>query len=76
MGKKSHLKDKFDREGYAIYESVIDKGLIDEASDHVDWLLKQNPELRPEQLGNDLMTDDPFWVRLVSIESFLDGLRG
>ncbi len=72
MGKKSHLKDKFDREGYAIYESVIDKGLIDEASDHVDWLLKQNPELRPEQLGNDLMTDDPFWVRLVSDDRLLN----
>ena len=65
MVDKSILKDQYDREGYAIYNDIIDKDLIGEASDHVNWLLERNPDLRPEQLHNNLMTDDPFWVRLI-----------
>ncbi len=68
----SSLKEQFDRDGYAIYENVIDADLVREASDHVDWLLRKNPDLRPEQLHNNLMTDDPFWVRLVGDERLLD----
>ena len=68
----SSLKEQFDRDGYAIYENVIDADLMREASDHVDWLLQKNPDLRPEQLHNNLMTDDPFWVRLVGDERLLD----
>jgi len=43
-----------------------------EAQDHIDWLLKKNPDLRPEQLGHKLMTYDAFWVRLVSDDRLLD----
>ena len=68
----SSLKEQFDRDGYAIYENVIDADLVREASDHVDWLLQKNPDLRPEQLHNNLMTDDPFWVRLVADDRLLD----
>ena len=68
----SSLREQFDRDGYAIYENVIDADLMREASDHVDWLLQKNPDLRPEQLHNNLMTDDPFWVRLVGDERLLD----
>ena len=68
----SSLKEQFDRDGYAIYEDVIDADLMREASDHVDWLLQKNPDLRPEQLHNNQMTDDPFWVRLVGDERLLD----
>jgi hypothetical protein len=59
-------------EGYAIYRNVLDANLIVEASDHVAWLLEKNPGLRPEQLHNNLMTDDPFWVRLVGDGRLLD----
>ena len=72
MSDKSFLRAQYDREGYAIYNDVIDRELIAEASDHVDWLLEQNPDLRPEQLHNNLMTDDPFWVRLISDDRLLD----
>ena len=64
--------DQFNAEGYAIFRNVLDRELIQEASDHVDWLLQQNPGLRPEQLHNNLMTDDPFWVRLVGDDRLLD----
>lgn len=68
----SALKEQYDRDGYAIYENVIDADLVQEASAHVDWLLQKNPGLRPEQLHNNLMTNDPFWVRLISDERLLD----
>lgn len=65
-------KAHFDREGYVLFQNVLDKDLIAEASAHIDWLLEKNPGLRPEQLHNNLMTDDPFWVRLVADPRLLD----
>jgi hypothetical protein len=64
--------EQYEREGYVLFPEVLDADLIQEASDHVAWLLKQNPNLRPEQLGHFLMTDDPFWVRLISDDRLLD----
>lgn len=55
-----------------LFQNVLDKDLIVEASAHIDWLLEKNPGLRPEQLHNNLMTDDPFWVRLVADPRLLD----
>lgn len=68
----SEKRAKFDRDGYAIYEDVLDAGLVAEASAHVDWLAKRNPGLRPENLGHNLVAEDPFWVRLISDERLLD----
>lgn len=64
--------DQYQSEGYAIFRNVLDHDLIGEASDHVAWLLERNPGLRPEQLHHNLMTDDPFWVRLVADDRLLD----
>lgn len=63
---------KFDRDGYAIFRNVLDPNLLQEASDHVDWLLNKHPELRGEQLDTHLVEHDPFWVRLVSDDRLLD----
>ncbi|HRK22128.1 MAG TPA: phytanoyl-CoA dioxygenase family protein [Fimbriimonadaceae bacterium] len=63
---------QFDREGYAIFRNVLDSELIAEASRHIDWLLERNPGIRPEQLHNWLMQDDPFWVRLIADDRLLD----
>lgn len=65
-------REQYDRDGYAIFRDVIDEGLLEEARRHVDWLLARNPKLRPEHLHHWLMTEDPFWVRLVSDERLLD----
>jgi len=65
-------KDQFERDGYAIFPEVLDAELIQEASDHVDWLLAKHPDLRPEQLHHNLVSDDPFWIRLVSDDRLLD----
>lgn len=71
MDKKQILND-YTTEGYGIFCNVLDADLIGEASRHVDWLVKKNPDLRPEQLHNWLMQNDPFWVRLISDARLLD----
>jgi phytanoyl-CoA hydroxylase len=64
--------EQYDRDGYVIFREVLDPALIREASDHVEWLMQRHPEHRPERLGHDLMTHDPFWVRLISDARLLD----
>lgn len=67
-----HITTRYERDGYVILRVVLDEALMAEARDHVSWLLKQHPGTRPEQLHNDLMQDDPFWLRLVSDDRLLD----
>jgi len=69
---KLSLKEQYERDGYVIMRDVLDADLVAEAQGHIDWLLKRNPDLRPEQLGHKLMTQDAFWVRLVSDDRLLD----
>ena len=66
------VPEQYEREGYVLFPQVLDADLIQEASDHVAWLQEKNPHLRPENLGHVLMTDDPFWVRLISDDRLLD----
>jgi len=68
----NHIKQQYDRDGYAIFKDVVDANLVHEASDHIDWLLARHPELRPEQLWHTLVPGDPFWVRLISDDRLLD----
>ncbi len=65
-------KAKFDQEGYATFHNVLDTGLMQEAKGHIEWLIKDNPTVRPESLGHTLVRDDPFWVRLISDPRLLD----
>jgi hypothetical protein len=51
---------------------VLDSTLIDQASEHVEWLQQRHPELRGEDLGHQLVARDPFWVRLISDDRLLD----
>ena len=68
----SAQQQRFARDGYTIHRQVLDAGLVQEARDHVVWLLERNPGVRPEQLHHHLMRNDPFWVRLVSDDRLLD----
>lgn len=69
---RSPAAEQYEREGYVLFPNVLDAELIQEASDHVAYLQRKNPQLRPEQLGHVLMTHDPFWVRLISDARLLD----
>lgn len=66
------IRDAYEGEGYVILRDVLDGDLMQEARDHVSWLMERHPDTRPEQLHNHLMQDDPFWVRLVADDRLLD----
>lgn len=66
------LQEPYERGGYVVVNDVVDPALVAEAQQHIEWLLEKHPGTRPEQLGNTLMRDDPFWVRLVSDDRLLD----
>jgi phytanoyl-CoA hydroxylase len=66
------LRQQYDAEGYCVARNVLDAGLVQEASDHIAWLMRKNPDLRPENLHNNLMSEDAFWVRLISDDRLLD----
>jgi ectoine hydroxylase-related dioxygenase (phytanoyl-CoA dioxygenase family) len=70
--KLSTIREHYDLEGHVSVHDVLDADLLQEARNHIDWLLKKNPGTRPEGLHHALMTDDPFWVRLVSDSRLLD----
>lgn len=63
---------RYNEDGYAIFKNVVDGGLVQEAAAHVDWLVKKHPNVRPESLDVQLVTHDPFWVRLISDDRLLD----
>ena len=66
------IREQYDRDGYALFPQVLDADLVRETSDHINWLQQKHPSLRPEHLGHNLMTEDAFWVRLVSDHRLLD----
>lgn len=68
----SQAYEQYTDEGYTTVERAIDDTLVDEARDHIEWLLEHNPDKRPEDLTQDLLPNDPFWVRLVSDDRLLD----
>lgn len=68
----TEARKQYETEGYVLFPDVLDADLIREVSEHVAWLQARHPDLRPEQLGHTLMTEDPFWVRLVSDDRLLD----
>ena len=56
------VRDQYEHDGYVIVRNVIDAALAAEACDHIDWLRECHPDLRPEQLHDQLMTNDALWV--------------
>jgi ectoine hydroxylase-related dioxygenase (phytanoyl-CoA dioxygenase family) len=72
VSHRAEARSDYERDGYVIYRNVLSPDLVEEASGHVDWLQEQHPDVRPEQLHHTLLTDDPFWVRLVSDPSLVD----
>lgn len=69
---ENDVRRRYETDGYAVFRRVLDEELVAAANGHVDWLLAQNPGLRPDQLGHELARADPFWYRLVSDSRLLD----
>jgi phytanoyl-CoA hydroxylase len=66
------LRRRYEEDGYLVFPQVLDADTVRQASEHVEWLQRKHPELRPEQLHHWLMWEDPFWVRLVADPRLLD----
>ena len=66
------LRQEYDQNGYTIARNAIDPNLAQETVDHVHWLVKRNPGVRPERLHHSLMAHDPFMHRLVCDDRLAD----
>ena len=71
----SDLKRHYDEKGYAIVRKVIDADLAAETAEHVHWLSRRNPGVRPEAFFHNFLMNDPFMHRLVSDERIVDVLE-
>ena len=67
---EQNITDRSDQNGYVMVGNKI-QDLTGEMRNHVDWLMEKNPGTRPEALNVELITKDPFWVRLISDERLL-----
>jgi phytanoyl-CoA hydroxylase len=68
----NEVRDQYERDGYVVVKEAISRDLARESRNHVEWLIENNPGKRPEQLDHTLITDDPFWLRLVGDDGLLD----
>lgn len=66
---------QYDEQGYAIVRGAIDAGLAAETAEHVAWLMRKNPGVRPEAFFHNFLVDDPFMHRLVGDERIVDILE-
>ncbi|MCB9717498.1 MAG: phytanoyl-CoA dioxygenase family protein [Myxococcales bacterium] len=64
--------EEYRRDGFMIFRGLIDPELIAEAREHVEWIQRRHPHLRPEHFHHPLMRDDAFWVRMVTDERLVD----
>lgn len=66
------LKEQYERDGYAVFPDVLDQDLMQEAKQHIEWLIKKYPDVRPENMGHMYVKDDPFWLHFMSDDRLLD----
>ena len=64
--KQNEHQKEYEQNGYTIFRNVIDSDLIQEVNNHLEFLAKKFPDLRPEHYHHPLIRDDAFWVRLVT----------
>ena len=72
VATRSHLRTEYDENGYVIVRNAIDAGLAAEMVDHIHWLSRKHPDVRPEQYHHNMLVDDPFMHRLVGDDRLLD----
>src|SRR5262245_4022324 len=68
----TQLVDDYDREGYAIARNVLDEQLVGELRDHRFWMHRNDPDVRPEELGHRCVKDEPLFLRVVGDDRLLD----
>lgn len=63
---------QYREDGYSTISNAVDDTLVERGRNHIDWLLETNPDKEPEELTQELIKSDPFWLRLVSDDRLLD----
>lgn len=66
------IRQEYDEKGYVIVRNAIDADLAQEMAEHIHWLGKKHPDVRPEQLHHNLLVDDPFLHRVAGDDRLLD----
>lgn len=46
-------KQKYEQDGYVVFNNVLDSDLMQEAKEHTEWLMAKYPGVRPENLGKE-----------------------
>jgi len=60
------IVEQYQRNGYVIVPNVLDEAIIEQSKEHIQYLQRQYPELRAEQLATGVVPMDKFWLQLVS----------
>ena len=66
------IREEYDEKGYVIVRNAIDPDLAQESVDHVHWLCKRHPDVRPERFHHAMLVHDPFMHRLAGDHRLLD----
>ena len=69
---KADIREEYDEKGYVIVRNAIDPDLAQESVDHVHWLCKRHPDVRPERFHHEMLVHDPFMHRLAGDNRLLD----
>jgi phytanoyl-CoA hydroxylase len=70
--KRSPMRD-FEKDGFVVFRSVLQKPLLNDVKRHVDWLYSRYPDVRPERLTHpSMVVKDAFWYQLISDKALLD----
>jgi ectoine hydroxylase-related dioxygenase (phytanoyl-CoA dioxygenase family) len=62
----------FESDGFAVFRNVLDRPIMHDVQNHIEWLQAKYPENRDGHFSTELIADDPFWLRLVGDDRLLD----
>jgi ectoine hydroxylase-related dioxygenase (phytanoyl-CoA dioxygenase family) len=66
------LRDRYERQGFVLVPDAVGPDWVATARAHVERLMAEHPDLRPEHLGHELAKTDPVWLSLVADRRLLD----
>ena len=68
--------DQYEKDGYAIVRNAIDKDLVQEMSDHVDFISRRYEGIPTQHWHHLIMVNDCFWTRIITDNCLLDIAQG
>ena len=72
MTKQPKYLYQYKEDGFAIIKNVLKPGIIKELNEHVIWLRKKHPNIRPEDFHHHLLVKDPFIHYLLNQKKLLN----